>query len=59
MKRTAGNKVFDAIVYLFIILACITIFPMMQVLTISLSPVEIVNRYGLHLFHLKYPGTDT
>lgn len=35
------------------IMALITIFPLLQVMTISVSPSEVVSRYGLHLFPEK------
>lgn len=43
--------VLDTWIYgILLLLAIITIMPFLQVLTISVSPSQIANRYGLHLF---------
>lgn len=50
-KRGAGDRLFEFFIYgALILLAVLTIFPILQVLTISVSPSHVVNRYGFHLF---------
>jgi putative aldouronate transport system permease protein len=49
-KRTAGDLTFDVVIYLILIcLSFITLIPFLQVITISLSPSQEINKYGLHI----------
>lgn len=51
LKRSASDKVFLAVVYVTLgLLSVTTLVPLLQAATISLSPPEVVNRYGFHLF---------
>lgn len=51
VKNNAGDILMDIFVYGVLIgLSIITIIPFLQVITISFSPSEVVNSYGLHLF---------
>jgi len=51
-KRKDGMS--EAFIYILVFSIClITILPVLQVVTISLSPNEIVGRYGLHLIPFK------
>ena len=53
-KRTASDNVFLVIVYgLLTLLSITTLVPLLQAATVSLSPPEVVNRYGFHLFPTK------
>lgn len=53
-RRTISDIVLDMIVYIaLILLSMATIFPFLQVFTVSLSPTEVVSKYGLHLFPTK------
>ena len=36
------------------IMTCITILPFLQVITVSMSPVEEINRYGFHFFPTSF-----
>lgn len=54
MKRTKSDIFLDIIIYaLLSMLAAITIVPCMQVITISLSPTEVISKLGLHLIPTK------
>ncbi|WP_214626217.1 carbohydrate ABC transporter permease [Paenibacillus agaridevorans] len=53
-KRSASDKAFLAVVYATLgLLSITTLVPLLQAGTISLSPPEVVNRYGFHLFPTK------
>lgn len=53
-RKRNSMKFFDIVIYMVLfIIGAITIIPFMQVLTISLSPQEVVSQYGLHLFPTK------
>jgi putative aldouronate transport system permease protein len=50
-KQGLGDRLFELAVYsALLFLAALTLFPILQVITISVSPSHLVNRYGLHLF---------
>ena len=52
--RSLDNTLFDIVIYVVLIVtAVITIVPFLQVVTISLSPPEVVASYGMHLFPTK------
>lgn len=52
--RSLDNTLFDIVIYVVLIVAAvITIVPFLQVVTISLSPPEVVASYGMHLFPTK------
>lgn len=52
--RSRGDKIFDAVIALILILlAAVTIIPFMQVVTISLSPIEVINKFGQHIIPEK------
>lgn len=52
--RTTGDKIFDTVVtIILILLAAVTLIPFMQVLTISVSPIEVINKYGQHIIPEK------
>lgn len=54
MKRRTEDIVFDTVIYtLLIMFSILTIVPFLRVITISLSPTEVVNSYGLHIFPTK------
>jgi putative aldouronate transport system permease protein len=56
MKRrfTASDFILDVIIYgTLALLGLAAIVPFFQVITISLSPAEIVSKFGLHLFTTK------
>lgn len=54
IKKTMNDYIFDGFVYtVLILLSIITIIPFLQVITISLSPSEVVMKYGMHLFPTK------
>lgn len=49
-KRSKREYTFDLVVNLILlVLVGITIIPFMQVITISLSPSDVINSYGMHL----------
>lgn len=51
IRRTRSDKITDFVVYTILILLCVVmVLPFMQVITISMSPPEEVNRYGFHFF---------
>ena len=53
-RASISSRVFDVIVYtLLVLVALVTIIPFLQVVTISMSPPEVVATYGLHLFPTK------
>ena len=53
-RASISSRVFDVIVYtLLVLVALVTIIPFLQVVTISMSPPEVVASYGLHLFPTK------
>ncbi len=53
-RASVSSRVFDIIVYtLLVLVALVTIVPFLQVVTISMSPPEVVASYGLHLFPTK------
>jgi putative aldouronate transport system permease protein len=54
IKTPPQERVFEAIVYLLLIfLVVVTLVPVMQVVTISLSSPEEVGKFGLHLWPKK------
>ncbi|NOU64775.1 ABC transporter permease subunit [Paenibacillus sp. LMG 31461] len=54
-KRTLEDVFVDTIVYVtLILLTLLTIIPFMQVVTVSMSPPEVVSSYGIHLIPLKF-----
>ena len=53
-RRSIYDIFFDIFVYTVLLLLTIaTIMPFLQVVTISLSPAEVVSKFGLHLFPTK------
>ncbi|MCT4545165.1 MAG: carbohydrate ABC transporter permease [Vallitalea sp.] len=53
-KKSRSDKVIDFIVYAsLIIFSLLVLFPFLQVITISLSPTEELNKFGLHIFPKK------
>lgn len=53
-RKPVSSRVFDIVVYILLFLvAMVTIVPFLQVVTISLSPPEVVASYGLHLIPTK------
>lgn len=54
-QRSMEDYIVDFVVYVTLIIFCIiTIIPFLQVITVSVSPPEIVSSYGLHLFPTKF-----
>ncbi|GHV25987.1 ABC transporter permease [Clostridia bacterium] len=50
-RQTAGDKLFTGVIYALLVIVCmITLLPILQVVTVSLSPNDVVGQYGLHLF---------
>lgn len=50
MRKSTEDYIIDSVVYAFlIVLMLIIILPVMQVVTISVSPSHVVNSYGQHL----------
>jgi len=55
IKQSAGDTVFMVLVYVLLTLLCfLFLVPIMQVVTVSVSPAEIINRYGFHLIPTKF-----
>lgn len=55
IRRSRADIAIDAVIYSILILLCITmILPFMQVITISMSPAEEVNRTGFHFIPKKF-----
>lgn len=53
-RKSVSSRIFDIVVYILLFLvAMVTIVPFLQVVTISLSPPEVVASYGLHLIPTK------
>jgi len=53
-KKTPGDMAFTAFAYAVLTFAClVTLLPVLQVVTVSMSPNDVVGRYGLHLFPTK------
>ncbi len=53
-RKPVFSRIFDIVVYILLFLvAVVTIVPFLQVVTISLSPPEVVASYGLHLIPTK------
>jgi len=51
MKRSVASRVFDTFNILFMIfLAFITIYPFWNVFIISISPPQVAEAYGLHMW---------
>ncbi|MGG1550141.1 carbohydrate ABC transporter permease [Paenibacillus ferrarius] len=54
-SRRLSDRIFSFVVYLLLIGLCVSILlPVMQVVTISMSPVEVINRYGFHIIPTKF-----
>ena len=54
IKQNLSDRLFMVFVYGFLIFfSTLVILPMFQVITISLSPAEIVNKFGFHLIPTK------
>lgn len=50
-----SDRLFSLFVYTVLILLSVSILlPMMQVITISMSPIEVINRYGFHFLPMKF-----
>jgi putative aldouronate transport system permease protein len=55
IKQTLTDRVFTTFVYVLLGLLCISfIIPILQVLTNSLSPPDVINSYGFHLIPTKF-----
>lgn len=53
-KSSIGDILLDIFVYTLLIgLSIVTILPFLQVITVSLSPSEVVSKFGLHLLPTK------
>lgn len=53
--RSWSDRLFTFFLYSFLLgLSASIIVPMMQVITISVSPPEVINRYGFHLIPTKF-----
>ncbi len=53
-RKPVSSRIFDIVVYILLFLvAMVTIVPFLQVVTISLSPPEVVASYGFHLIPTK------
>ncbi|WP_172251323.1 carbohydrate ABC transporter permease [Saccharibacillus deserti] len=53
--RSWSDRIYVTFAYTVLVLLCVSIIvPMMQVLTVSVSPVEVINSYGFHLFPTKF-----
>ena len=53
-RKPVSSRIFDIVVYILLFLvAMVTIVPFLQVVTISLSPPEVVASYGLYLIPTK------
>ncbi len=53
-KRKASDRAFDIFVYTILIFLSVSIvLPFMQIITISVSPSEVLNTYGMHIFPTK------
>lgn len=53
-RKPVSSRIFDIVVYILLFLvAMVTIVPFLLVVTISLSPPEVVASYGLHLIPTK------
>lgn len=54
-NRSWGDRLYVGFAYIVLILLCASIIvPMLQVVTISMSPIEVINSYGFHLFPTKF-----
>ncbi|MDI4645134.1 carbohydrate ABC transporter permease [Cohnella hashimotonis] len=54
-RRTTSDTVFLVFVYAFLgALSLASLLPLMQAITISLSPPEVVNSYGFHLIPTRF-----
>lgn len=54
-KKKASDIVFDICLYgILALIAAATLVPFLQVVTISMSPQEVVSKPGLHLFPTKF-----
>ncbi|MDO3412486.1 carbohydrate ABC transporter permease [Saccharibacillus sp. CPCC 101409] len=54
-NRSVSDRIYLTFVYVVLSLLCASIvLPMMQVLTVSVSPVEVINSYGFHLFPTRF-----
>ncbi|OWR32387.1 ABC transporter permease [Saccharibacillus sp. O23] len=54
-NRSWGDRIYVGFAYTVLVLLCASIIvPMLQVVTISMSPVEVINSYGFHLFPTKF-----
>ncbi|MCI8622779.1 MAG: carbohydrate ABC transporter permease [Provencibacterium sp.] len=57
-KRTSEDWVVDIVAYsLLCLLLLLIVLPFMQVVTISMSPAQVVNSNGFHLFPTKFDFT--
>lgn len=55
IKRRLSDRIVDVVIYSMLgLLTLITIVPFLQVITISVSPSEVVMQYGMHLFPTKF-----
>jgi putative aldouronate transport system permease protein len=53
--QSLSDRIFSLVVYTVLIgLSVSIILPMLQVITISMSPVEVINRYGFHFIPTKF-----
>lgn len=54
-RQSAGDRIISGMIYAMLgLLSLCTIIPFLQVITISMSPSEVINRYGLHLIPTQF-----
>jgi putative aldouronate transport system permease protein len=54
-RRTLSDRIFVGMIYTALaVLAVTTLLPLLQAITISVSPPEVVNQYGFHLFPTQF-----
>ena len=53
--QSLSDRIFSLVVYTVLIgLSVSIILPMLQVITVSMSPVQVINQYGFHIFPTKF-----
>ncbi|WJH37002.1 hypothetical protein N6H14_15750 [Paenibacillus sp. CC-CFT747] len=53
-RHSVSDRLLLSVIYFTLAaLSLLTLLPLLQIVTISVSPSEIVNRYGFHLIPLK------
>ena len=55
IRQSAGDRMMSGVIYVILgLLSLCAIVPFLQVITISMSPSAVVNRYGLHLIPTQF-----